>query len=86
MSYPLIAMSRYNPRNRLNNSNFAYAMIRKLHLFVYDPSAPPLCWCGTTHDCYGDHEFSCKQNNKIGAHNFGRDWLAGALQKPLATA
>ena len=33
-----------------------------------------------------DHEFSCKQNNKIPTHNFLRDWTAEAIKPTPATA
>ena len=56
------------------------------HRIVYDQLALPTCWCGATHDCYADHEFSCSENNKIPAHHFFRDWAADTLKPVLATA
>ena len=85
-SYPLIAMSRSIPGHRLHNWNFIYGILRKLRLPIYDPENCPQCWCGKTHDCWGDHAFCCKENNKIGAHNFIVQGLALALQPILSTA
>lgn len=86
MSSPLIAMSRSNPKNRLHNWNFEYALLRKLRMPIYDPAALPRCWCGTTHDAFGDHCFRCSANHKLAAHNIIVDGWADALHAPLATA
>ncbi len=86
MSYPLVSMCRSNPNNRLHNWNFTYAILRKLRLPIFDPLSLPLCWCGQTHDCYGDHIFCCSENNKKMAHNIIVDGWAHALQPVLATA
>ena len=49
-SEPLVGMSRSIPSNRLQNWDFLYGILRKLRLPIYDPTACPICWCGTTHD------------------------------------
>ena len=85
-SYPLVSMCRSAPTHRLQNWNVDYAILRKLRLPIYDPSNCPKCWCGKTHDCYGDHAFSCVQNNKKMAHNLLRDSWATALQPAIAAA
>ena len=79
-------MSRSIPSNRIKNWNFRYAILRKLRLPIYDPDNLPICWCGKTHDQYGDHAFCCKENNKKMMHHFIRDGWACALQPALATA
>ncbi|KAL7523713.1 hypothetical protein ACHAXR_000301, partial [Thalassiosira sp. AJA248-18] len=66
----LVAMSRSIPSHRLRNWNFLYGILRKLRLPIYDPTDCPTCWCGTIHDCFGDHAFCCKKINKKMAHNF----------------
>ena len=86
MSLPLIAMCRSVPSNRLTNSMFLNPLLRKLRLPVFDPTDLPTCWCKETHDCFGDHCFGCKENNKKFAHNFIVNGVADGLQKPLATA
>ena len=86
MASPLIAMSRSNPSHRLRNNLFSYALLRKLRLPLWDPAAPPTCWCGKVHDPWGDHTFSCVANRKSGAHNAIVQGAAAALQRPLVTA
>mmetsp|Transcript_18973 Transcript_18973/g.34190 ORF Transcript_18973/g.34190 Transcript_18973/m.34190 type:complete len:1170 (+) Transcript_18973:5063-8572(+) len=86
MASPIIAMSRSNPSHRLRNNLFSYALLRKLRLPLWDPAAPPTCWCGKRHDPWGDHTFSCVANRKSGAHNAIVQGTATALQRPLATA
>ena len=85
-SYPLISMNRSTPANRLPNWSFRIALQRKLRLPIYDPTNPPHCPCGITHDAYGDHAFRCKKHNKTSAHHFIRDSWASALQPALALA
>ena len=86
MSSPLVSMSRSIPGHRIVNWTFMYGMLRKLRLPIYDPNNCPRCWCGKTHDCWGDHGFSCTENNKIMAHHYIRDGWALALQRVLASA
>ena len=81
----MVAMSRSIPGHRIQNWCFKYALWRKLRLPIYDPQEQPRCWCGETHDAYGDHAFSCVQNNKKMTSNFIRDGWALALQPALAT-
>ena len=85
-SHSLIAMSHSVPTNQLANPIFLRALLRKLRLPIFNPAAPPLCWCGQRHDCFGDHAFCCVANNKKMAHNMLRDGFAAALQRPLASA
>ena len=85
-SYPLIDMNRSNPNNRLSNWSFLLATQRKLRLPIYDPTNPPHCSCGITHDPWGDHAFRCKKHNKKFAHNYIRDNWASTLQPALALA
>ena len=83
-SYPLVGMSSI-PSNCFKNWNFRYAILRKLRLSIYNPATLLLCWCGKTHDQYGDHTFCCTENNKKMMHHFIWDGWACALQPTLAT-
>ena len=86
MSYPLIAMCRSDPRNRLSNEIFDIGLRRKLLLPLYlRPEEEQVCSCRTTHDNMGDHVFKCTKNNKKMAHNYISDGLATALAPILAT-
>ena len=79
-------MSRRIPGHRLPNWAFQTAMWRKLRLPIFDPDDCPRCWCGATHDLFGDHAFFYVSNNKKMASNYIRDGWATALQPILATA
>ena len=79
-------MSRSVAGHRLPNWQFKMAILRKLRLPIYDPQDCPKCWCGKSHDCYGNHAFRCTVVSKKGASNFVRDSWAKALQPLLATA
>ncbi|KAL7549366.1 hypothetical protein ACHAWF_014644 [Thalassiosira exigua] len=61
-------------------------MLRKIRLPIFDPSDCPRCWCGQTHDSYGNHIFRCVSNNKKMMHNYIRDGVARDLGVLLATA
>ena len=84
--FPLVAIIFSIPGHRISNWNLLAAMLMKLHLPIYNPNACPLCWCGKTHDYWGDYVFGCKENNKIMAHHFIRDGWATSLQQVIATA
>ena len=87
MSYPLIAMNRSDPRNRLTNDIFDISLRRKLLLPIYtQPPEARICTCSATHDALGHHVFNCIKNNKKMAHDFIRDGLSKLLPKILATA
>ena len=86
MSYPLTSMCRSVLGHCLANWNFSFALLCKLRLAVYDPHNLPLCWCGVTHDCWGDRAFCCKKNNKKMAHNFCVEGMTKGLQPTIATA
>ena len=85
-SSPLVAMSRSIPGHRIVYWNFMYGMLRKLRLPIYDPTKCPRCWCDKTHDCWGNHDFSCTEHNKTMAHHFIWDGWTLALQRMLASA
>ncbi|EJK63251.1 hypothetical protein THAOC_16102 [Thalassiosira oceanica] len=87
MSYPLIAMNRSDPRNRLPNDIFDISLRRKLLLPIYRlPADDRVCTCAATHDVMGRHVLNCLKNNKKGAHDYIRDGLKTILPKILATA
>ncbi|EJK71108.1 hypothetical protein THAOC_07482, partial [Thalassiosira oceanica] len=87
MSYPLIAMNRSDPRNRLPNDIFDISLRRKLLLPIYRlPADDRVCTCTATHDVMGRHVLNCLKNNKKGAHDYIRDGLKKILPKILATA
>ena len=77
-------MCRSIPSHCLHNG-FFYAILHILRLHVYDPDNCTKRWCGKTHDCWGDHPFSCVKNNNKMAHNFIRDGWALGLQQVTAT-
>ena len=79
-------MSRSVAGHRLPNWQFIYSILRKLRLPIYDPDDLPRCWCGKTHDAYGDHIFRCTVGVKHASHNYIRDSWARSLQPVLATA
>ncbi|EJK64079.1 hypothetical protein THAOC_15222, partial [Thalassiosira oceanica] len=87
MSYPLIAMNRSDPRNRLPNDIFDISLRRKLLLPIYRlPADDRVCTCAATHDVMGRHVLNCLKNNKKGAHDYIRDGLKTILPTILATA
>ena len=85
-SYPLIAMCRSNPSNRLAPWIFDIAMKRKLRLPLFDTGTTKFCACGVRPDRYGDHTFQCKRICKIGVHNNIRDCLPSVLTPALSAS
>ena len=86
MLSPFVAISHSIPGHRPKNWNFMFGMLWKLQLPIYDPSNCPRCWCCKTHDCWGDHFFSCTENNKTLAHHFIRDGWAVRIYKSYISA
>ena len=85
-SFPLIALNRSNPTNRLPPWCFSIAMKRKLRLPLFDAQAPKFCQCRRRVDDFGDHIFQCTRVSKLCAHNIVRDGIATSLPPALASA
>ena len=85
-SYPIIAMCRSNPSNRLPPWIFEICIKRKLRLPLSTDTTPKFCACGARPDIFGDHTFQCKRICKIGAHNNIRNGLPSVLTPALSTS
>lgn len=68
-SLALVGMSHQDQATCLDNDLFRLAILRKLHLLLWDAPPARLCRCGKTIDIYGDHFFTCSKMHKGGAHN-----------------
>ena len=82
MPYPLVSMCL----GVSLATAWPFALLCKLRLQVYDPNNLPLCWCLATHDCWADHAFPCKKNNKKMVHNFCIKGMPKGLQPTEAMA
>ena len=85
-SYPIIALCRSKPGNRLPPWCFSLATKRKLRLPIFSDGDRRICRCGRRVDDYGDHIFQCPRLSKLNAHNILRDGLATILPPALAAA
>ncbi len=86
MSLPLVAMSRSNPKHRLDNEAFDLALKCKLRVAIYPEQSRPKCWCGARIDCDGDHFFTCGEFPKTRCSNQCRDVTLGVMKRIVPTA
>lgn len=86
MSLPLIAMSRSDKANRLDNESFIIALKAKLRVGIYQQASCPMCFCKKLVDVHGDHYFTCGDYKKTNCSNSFRDTTAKVMERICPTA
>ena len=86
MSLPLVAMSRIDPKHRLDNESFDVALKCKLRLPLYPDASRPTCFCGKKIDQDGDHYFTCGDFKKTRCSAAMRDTTRRVMQRICPTA
>ena len=82
-SLALMAMSRYDPNNRMKIKVFFTCLKRKLRLSIFKDTSSIRCKCGASLDPFGDHVLGCRANHKTKASNGIRDEIIHVFQNIL---